>query len=504
MCPLSSRYLDRRSVSGVDFARQLAEQRREGDARPNKRFKSSAAPKGTKLPEGYQDRAQLRNVQAEGSDNDIQNRIQALEEMVKLGQIDHGTFEKLRAELGVGGDTSSTHMVKGLDRELLKRVKAGEDVTQAAQKAKPEPTEEAPVREEDADEEFERLMEEKGHEAVVAAPKEHKDKKKGTMAPPPPRKKTRDEILKELRANRAAAPEVPAPVRESTLGSRFKKLGDGKPEKKRFVEVDEATGRRREVLVITDAEGNTKRKVRWIDKPGEGVGSSTPLPMPDKAVKPLGMEVPAEIAARAAASAAPDKEEDDDIFAGVGADYDPLAGMDEEDTTSDEEVEETEKATNELEKAPAREDRVQPDVNVPSQPRNYFATGTTSTEPDESEDRSNPLTKDPTILAALKRAAALRQASPAEDDGESAEASLRHKKFLEEARRRDAMDAADMDLGFGGSRIEDDEDEEGVLLEFEGDRGGKKRKRGPKKKKGDKDSVNDVMRVLEGRKKDDE
>jgi hypothetical protein len=63
-----------------------------------------------------------------------------------------------------------------------------------------------------------------------------------------------------------------------------------------------------------------------------------------------------------------------------------------------------------------------------------------------------------------------------------------------------------MDMGFGGSRIEDgEEDDDGVLLDFESkDRGGNKRKRGPKKRKGDKDSADDVMRVLEGRKKNAE
>lgn len=497
----------RRSVSGVDFARQLAEQRREGDHRPAKRFKSSAAPKGTKLPAGYQDRAQLRSAQEE--EDDLQKRVKALEEMVKLGQIDQATFDKLRAELGVGGDTSSTHMVKGLDWELLRRIKAGENVSQAAQKPASPSAEDGPVREGDVDEEFERLIEEKGQQEIAAVPREQNKKKKGTMAPPPPPKKTRDEILKELRASRAAAASAPAPKPESTLGSRFKKLGDGKPEKKRFVEVDEATGRRREVLVITDAEGNTKRKVRWIDKPGQGAGPSTALPMPDKSAIPLGMEVPAEVAALAAASARPDNEDDGDIFAGVGADYDPLAGMEDEDSSSDDDTEQADQAaekTEKVEKAPVKEDLEQPKGEAaPSKPRNYFATGTESTAPEKPEDRSNPLTKDPTILAALKRAAALRQTSPsADDDPESADKALRHKRFLEEARRRDAMDAADMDLGFGGSRIEDDEDEEGVLLEFEGERGGKKRKRGPKKKKGDKDSVNDVMRVLEGRKKDAE
>ncbi|KAJ5584314.1 uncharacterized protein N7459_004114 [Penicillium hispanicum] len=506
-CAITNRYVflvDRRSVTGVDFARQLAEQRREGDQRPSKRFKSSAAPKGTKLPAGYQDRASLRNAQDEDETGDsIEKRIKALEEMVKLGQVDQATFEKLRSELGVGGDTGSTHMVKGLDWDLLKRVKAGEDISKAAEKPAPEPTEERPVGE-DAEEEFERLMEAKGLEELQAAPKEQKEKKKGTMAPPPPRKKTRDEILQELRASRAAAAAASAPPPESILGSKFKKLGDGKPEKRRFIETAD-NGRRREVLLITDAEGNTKRKTRWLDKPGESTGAVTDLPMPDKDAKPLGMEVPAEIAARAAANATPE-DDDDDIFAGVGADYDPLAGMEEEDSSSDEEHEHLDPAMHKREKSPIKDDDKQHMAAepLPAKPRNYFGTSS-SQHPEEPEDRSNPLTKDPTILAALKRAAALRQTSPsADDDGESAETSLRHKRFLEEARRRDAMDAADMDLGFGGSRVDDDEDEEAVLHDFEDERGGKKRKRGPKKKKGNKDSVSDVMRVLEGRKKEGE
>ena len=118
-------------MTGVDFSRQLAEQRREGNQRPTKRFKSSAAPKGTKLPTGYQDRASQRQSQQESgaAGADIEERIAALEELVKQGQIDQATFEKLRAELGVGGDVKSTHMVKGLDWDLLRRVKAGEDVS---------------------------------------------------------------------------------------------------------------------------------------------------------------------------------------------------------------------------------------------------------------------------------------------------------------------------------------------------------------------------------------
>ncbi|KAJ5485227.1 hypothetical protein N7539_005215 [Penicillium diatomitis] len=474
-----------RSVSGVDFAKQLAEQRRENDPHPAKRFKSSAAPKGSKLPSGYRDRAQLRNADGD-QEEDLQKRVKALEEMVKLGQIDQATFDKLCAELGVGGNTESTHMVKGLDWTLLKRVRAGEDITKAPEKPQPTVTEEAPFAEEDIDEAFERVTEEKGQEEVKVAPKGKKEKK-GTMAPPPPRPKTRDEILRELKASRAAA-KVPPPAPEPALGSKFKKVADRKPEKKRFIESDE-NGRRREVLLITDADGNTKRKVRWLDKPNNPRGTPS-LPMPDKDAQPLGMEVPAEFAVRAAP-----EEEDDDIFAGVGADYDPLAGIEQEDdSSSDEEGESVSKPS-----APAVKDSKDTESSdlQPSRPRNYFATSTSATVDEEGSKH---------IGCYQTSRCSPANFSLGEGDSElSAEASLRQKRFLEEARRRDAMDAADMDMGFGGSRIEDGEDDDNLLLDFDGqERGGNKRKRGPKKKKGDKNSVNDVMRVLEGRKKDGE
>ncbi|KAE8353614.1 hypothetical protein BDV28DRAFT_147921 [Aspergillus coremiiformis] len=461
-----------RSVTNVDFARQLAEYRR--DAQPAaKRFRASAAPKGTKLPTGYQDRAaRLRETDGgEGGGDDLAKRVGALEEMVKLGQIDRGTFEGLCGELGVGGDLESTHMVKGLDWELLRRVRAGEDVETRG----------------DVEGEFERLGEGEGGE-LPSVPRE-KEKKKGFMAPSG--RRSRDEILRELRASRAVV--VPG---EPALGSKFRRIGDSMVEKKRWVEYE--NGRRKEILQITGADGKTKRKVRWLDKPGETIAGDLLVPALD--AKPLGMEVPADVAAKASA---PVEAEDDDIFAGVGADYNPLGdGGSDESSDSDEDGDVGEKpARTTGETAP--KEMQNPSGEGPANPRNYFSTSTTD---DTMEaDRSNPLTKDPTLLAALKRAAALRRASPSAEadigDGEEdvdSETLLRRKKFLEEARRREQLDAMDMDLGFGSSRVEDDEDEEVILEEA---RGGKKRKRGPKKK-GDKNSVSDVMRVLEGRKKD--
>lgn len=478
-------------MGGVDFARQLAEKNREAEGRAPKRFKSSAAPKGTAMPTGYQDRAQLRNTQAEDEKGEsIEARIKALEEMVKLGQIDQATFDKLRQDLGVGGDLESTHMVKGLDMELVRRIRAGEDVSKPAEKAPSPPPE-------DVDDQLDHLMEEKASGELPAAPKINKEKKKGNMAPPPARPRTRDEILRDLKAKHVAA-AAPAPPPESTLGNKFKKIKDETPKKKRFEETDE-TGRRREVLLITDAEGKVKRKTRWLEPPVQVPASTVNgLLMPDKAAKPLGMEVPAEIA-NSAPPVAPE-DEDDDIFADVGADYNPLAGI-ESDGSSSEEDDEAVDTDRKLEKAPS-EDKLS--ETAATQRRNYFGGEPTT----EEIDRSNPLTKDPSILAALKRAAAIRQTSPSEgDEDQSSDAALRQKRFIEEARRRDAMDAADMDMGFGGSRNEDGaEEDDGPLLDFDDDgdekRGGQKRKRGPKKKKGNKDSATDVMRVVESRKKD--
>ncbi|KAF5019935.1 hypothetical protein F66182_8047, partial [Fusarium sp. NRRL 66182] len=133
-----------------EFARQLAEQRREGDQSqpPAKRFKASAAPKCTRFGSGYQDRTALRRQQqddeaAEEEKEGVEQRLKALEEMVKLGQIDQATFDNLRKEIGVGGDLKSTHLVKGLDWDLLRRAKAGEDLLQKTEEEAAEKEEES-------------------------------------------------------------------------------------------------------------------------------------------------------------------------------------------------------------------------------------------------------------------------------------------------------------------------------------------------------------------------
>jgi hypothetical protein len=497
-----------RSVAGYnssnDFARQLADHKRELSGQPPiKKFRSSAAPKGTKLALGYQDRTSLRRADGEDAEtqDDKGKRLKALEEMMKLQQIDQSTFEKLRDEIGVGGDVSSTHLIKGLDWKLLERVKRGEDINASPATKDKESEGEAGA---DVDEELDSVLEE-----AQAVQKEEKIKK-GEMAPPPSKrapegqKKSRDEILQRLRASHALTKqeEAPPPV-EPSLGERFKKFGSGdRSEKKRFTEV--VNGRRREVLVTIDKDGRTKRKVKWLDKAGLALSDVT---SEEPTKQALGMEVPAELAAKHKALLEEQQKveaEDDDIFGGVGADYNPLADISdaaEDDSHSDGEVDEAgPKPTKAVSKAePTAEESKQ-------KRRNYFSTKAA----EESAEKPNPLTGDPAIMAALKRAAEIRiprqeadsgnSAGPTEDHDHDPEKLLRRKQFLENLKKRDREDALDMDLGFGESRFGDEEDEDGPTWDDE--ESGKKsgRKRGPKKRRGDKDSINDVMGVLAGRK----
>jgi hypothetical protein len=418
------------------FTQQVADSRKDHDGQPpTKKFKTSA-PKGTKLGSNYQDRSLARRE--EDSEDDKQKRLKALEEMYKLDQIDESTFEKLKSEIGIGGDLSSTHLVKGLDWKLLERIRRGEDLNSVPQDKAPEP---------DVDEELDHVLE-----------REARHVSKDPEAPAEPA--TRDEILRRLKESRAARQGPPEPA----LGDRFKKVSSDKASKKKFVEV--VNGRRREVLIVTNADGSTKRKTRWIDK------EEVP-----QLGQPLGMEVPAEILAKQKAlelQAA--EEEDDDIFQGID-DYDPLAGIDESDGDD------------------VAMPKVGRDENPStSKPRNYFAT---SNQDEEPENQSDPFLKDPTLISALKRAAALQRRE--EDDKAESSKTAKHEKLLVQMKEQARADAADLDYGFGESRFGDDDDE-GPVWDEDADKK-PTRKRGGKKRKGDKDNVSDVMAVLQGRDK---
>lgn len=490
----------RRTVAGYsssnDFARQLAE--RNSSSQTTKKFRSSAAPKGARLPEGYVDRAKQRVGEDGEEESEKVQRVKALEEMMKLQQIDEATFEKLREEiLGDEVGAQRAGLVKGLDRSMLERVKRGELTTEDVLEGRTGKKVEAQDEdggEEDVDDEFEKL-----EEREVEAVHKEKEKKKGEMAPPAltGKKRNRDQILAELKAARLAAKEAAQP----SLGSRFKKVGDRRGESR--IERD---SKGREVLITVDEDGNEKRKVRKVQVEEPAVEKGHGLLMPDKGAVPLGMEVP-EIP-----KPAEEEDEDDDIFEGAGDDYDPLAVLEDEDSEEGEEGEVSEPKERRPEKEAISEEPVlgsmapPPKPKQPTGPRNYFG----ESKPEPSSDISAPKAMlDPTILAALKKASTLNPISKEAESEEEAAKAARRKKMLQQ----DDRDAQDMDMGFGSSRFADEEDfeEKKVKLSEWGSKddddneGGKgdgkgKRKRGPKKRKGDGNSAADVMKVLERRK----
>ncbi|KAK5946738.1 hypothetical protein PMZ80_000881 [Knufia obscura] len=531
--PMTPRSLKPNHGSRGDFAKQVADHTGRGQdgQPPQKKFRSNAAPKGTKFASGYTDRAKERLKEQEDAGEGIQERLKALEKMVKDEEIDQETFEKLRDELGVGGDTSSTHLVKGLDFKLLERVRRGEDVNKAPITAV---TEESPSAEEDVDveDELEKALEK---DVAVSAQTETSDPAGQDTAdietPAHTATLSRNEILRRLKENRKnpglssteAATQEPQP---SLDHSKFRKLESAKkPNKHKFTEI--INGRRREVLVITGKDGQTKRKTRWLD----------PEPDPSTAKKseeqPWGGDLSDELLARQKAAAEQaakqdDDEEDDNIFGGV-TDYDPLAGLNsDEDEDGGDKGPVTKKEGEPVEEAAVGEEESRIEMVKPlkstAQPRNYFATGTA----DSTEEASRAPAHDPTILAAIKRAAQIRKQEEAEgaeavSDADAdvatrpAESSERSKALLKKLQQQSGQDDMDLDMGFGGdTRYDDDDgDTKQKLSEWRGvgaygeddeeDAGKKggdaKRKRGGKKRKGDKNSYTDVMNVIEGRKK---
>ncbi|KAL7945912.1 hypothetical protein V8C42DRAFT_47121 [Trichoderma barbatum] len=480
-----------RSLGGAqaDFARQLAERNQALHA--PKKFKSSA-PKGVKLGTGYVDRSQTR----ESEEDDREERLKALETALKDEEIDEATYEKLRFQIA-GGDLASTHLVKGLDFKLLERIRKGEDVY-GDKGSEKETTNGTPEEDDegDVDDEFDRLEE----QDVQAITKEKAEKKKGTLstvALAPGKKRTRDQILAELKAARLAAQQQ----QESALGDRFKKIGAKQKPGTRI----ERDSRGREVLIIVDEDGHEKRKVRKVQPEEEDARNG--LLMPDKNAKPLGMEVPEQYQKKE------EPEEDDgdvDIFENAGDDYDPLAGMDGSDSESDEADNNSKlEANKEADANEAMPPPPKPSVAQPER-RNYFKDARTALISEEAS--RGPSMSDPAILAAIKKAASLR---PIEQDTEDDKAK-EEAKALEERRKKllqmQSRDDDDIDMGFGTSRFEDEEDFEDKKVklskwgddagEEESSRGDKsKRKRGPKKRKGDVNSAADVMRVIGQRKK---
>jgi hypothetical protein len=437
-------------------------------------------------------------------------------------------FEKLVLEI-TGGDVGTTHLVKGLDRKLLERVRRGEDVMGDNKDAKAEEGEDQEEAGSDVEDAFDELA-----EADVGSINREKVEKKGEkmMAPPPPppvagAKRTRADILAELKRQREEAAKAAAAEHEKrfpTLGPGFRKVTP-QGEKSR-IEIDD---KGREVLIITGPDGKEKRKVRKQKvetQPAPEVRHDL-----DDVTKPINMHnIPQKKEQK-------EESEDEDIFAGVGSNYNPLANFDNEDDSSSEEDETVEPATDTTTKvhspkpnAPSipseegAEDSAAETAKAsePAQPakRDYFKFGTAQSS--TSDNAAGLSSADATVRAALakvrnldEKSTLLQNLSSADpSDADSKEARL--KKRAAELAASD-RDMEDMDMGFGESRFDDaDEMErEGEKVKFsewkglgaggddegeDGPKAAKKRKRGSKKRKGDVNNADDVLQAMERQK----
>ncbi|PPJ59473.1 hypothetical protein CBER1_02426 [Cercospora berteroae] len=484
-----------KAPSNDDFARQVREQ--HAQMRPPKKYKSSA-PKGSKFGAGYVDRAKARQEASDDQD-DKAERIKALEEQAKLGTISWETFEALRDQI-TGGDVSSTHLVKGLDRQLLERVRRGEDVLGLGKKSGED---DAPV---DVDDELEKLGEQE-----IATVKKEQAEKKGVKAVEPKagKKRTRDELLAELKAQRKAAAEAKA-ASAPKLDGRWKKIGE---QSKPKVEIDH---KGREVVTVVQEDGTVKKMVKKVASNG------TTADMPDISKPVLGADVavPVQTATEA------DEESDEDIFAGAGTEYDPL-GQEDEDKDSDSEGDAEPAQRNDAPEESDDEGEVSEELLEKQQPktqsavsttaratRNYFGDSSRQTEEEAAKDRFKG------IENVLKKAANLAADKTGSDD-EDDDPATREEREARKAKRARMLaqqdrDLEDMDLGFGGSRGEDEEDALDAKVKLAEWKGGKaagddgweeddgtrgdKKKRKPKKRKGDVNNAADIFRVIEGRK----
>jgi hypothetical protein len=209
--PMTPRSVGGHKNTSQSFSRQVAEHQRQSDGQPAlKKFKSTSAPKGTKLAKGYEDRTVSRRGEGEEL-TDKEKKLKELEEMVKNEKIDQATFEKLRDQMGVGGDLGTTHLVKGLDRKLLERIRRGDDLNAVPKKN--EQSDEPPP---DVDDELDNALERDVVAPQADEPKPAADTDTGT-----PQTMTRDEILRQLKESRnAKAQAAAAPV----LNEKFKKV----------------------------------------------------------------------------------------------------------------------------------------------------------------------------------------------------------------------------------------------------------------------------------------
>ena len=492
-----------RSVAGAgrsDFTRQLAEREKEKQAKSQQQSKMSA-PKGSRLAKGYTDRTMERQ---DDEDDERALKLKELQESLKREDIDQETYDRLQGEIA-GGDLSSTHLVKGLDFKLLERVRRGEDVYDPDAK-KEEATQEVAADDDaelDEDDELDRL-----EATEVQAVDKEKIQKKGQLATSglnPGQKRSRNQILAEMKAVREAAKAKEL----SGLGSKFKKIGAKKAPGTRI----ERDNRGREVMIIVDEDGHERRKVRKVDAREESEREMARLAfVPDKNAEVLGMDVPEFYKQQQKEKELEAEGQQFKLFEEADSDYDPLAdlegGSDDEKDSSDEENPESKAKSATQEQSGSQTAPILSEAlattSVPSGAKKYFKdskTGLTS-----EETYKAPSMDDPSFLAGLRKARALGAQEKSEEEQKAADQKARLKKLLENSSRDDE----DLDMGFGTNRMEDEADLEDAKIKLSawgednddeehvgGDGGKPKRKRGGQKRKGDKDSFADVMAVME-------
>ncbi|KAF2228039.1 hypothetical protein BDZ85DRAFT_315533 [Elsinoe ampelina] len=497
------------------------------------------------LGKGYTNRALERlNNDSEDVRDEKERRIHALARKVVQGELEEEEFERLREEIA-GGDVESTHLVRGLDRKLLERVRKGEDVmTGEGEEEKSD---------EPVDEDFEEL-----EAKEVQTREKEKIEKKGELnseaTAATGAKRNRDAILAELKAKRAQEAQARLQARPD-LGDKFRKIEERKEKPRTMID-----SKGREVIITRDENGKIKKKVRKVAPPPDKL-----IEEANRSVKFLDEDVVMP-KLKEASPAAPEEDTLDNMFDDVADDYDPLAGLVGDDSSSsnssDSDAEDGEinepKPPAASAPAQATTDRAPDPTHAstppalpsphPSQPRNYFSTTRPAPSTDETltpAPTANPF-QDPSFLSAISRAGnmakfkmhlgdgdstdpsaadASDKAKPDADDDNEEDADTRLERLEKEARlkkkRAELMasmgrDDEDLDLGFGGGRFDEDDDgEEGGKVKLsewgkdgdgdeEGRGGGKgreKRKRTRNKggRKGDKDGAKDVLEVMRRR-----
>ncbi|KAJ6262585.1 hypothetical protein Dda_3396 [Drechslerella dactyloides] len=450
--PMTPRSVGFNSSSNA-FAQQAAAYRLQQNPPKEKKFKS-AAPLGSKLPQGYVDRAKLRDADGdnEPTNDDAERRLAALMELVEEGSLTRE--EAIEQSKAFGGDLRSTHLVKGLDFKLLERARKGEDVTSGKAAAT------ADV-DEDMDDELDKALE-KDVEVVKRQKRKDADDDDDDAAAAAPKKKTRAEILAEWKKTREEA--AAKKIAETALGSKFKKIAE-KVKKPKPSKDDKVTSN----ATRPSDTASTKKRKRHTDetsKPKETVIDNGTV---------LGI-LPPDLPSKPAVAPPPPEDEDVNIFDDAPDDYDPLADLQDSDASSSDDESELQDADGDKPaRKPSKQSPMPPPPAPSTRPKNYFSTSSKDVELSTESIASKPLSgqdlaNTAELQAAIKKAAQMRELSKADLDSEEAKKEARHKAMLAAA----ARDDEDVDMGFGDSRTFGDDEEEDLGV-------GKKRKNKKKK-----------------------